>query len=258
MKYKQINVKSAINRITSSDFLFEGRYTIDPYQRCEFQCSYCDSSDNTILIKNNIQQILEEELREIEKAPVILGSVHDPYQKAEKKYNKTREVLKRLKKHDFPVHILTKSTLILKDLDLLTSLHSCRVTISIVSLKEKVTNCFEKKLPSSQNRLNTVQKLSENNVEAGVAIMPIFPYIVEDELNQVVKQAKKHKAAYLLYKHLELKGDQKDSFYQSLKQCFPSLIQKYRQLYCDSYQPNKEYIDSLNQKVKKICKKHGF
>ena len=75
-----------LNKITTKDMLFGGNYTLDPYQNCEFSCKYCDSSyDEKIYIKTNAIELLEKELKKIKKGTIIIGSVHDPYQKAEKK-----------------------------------------------------------------------------------------------------------------------------------------------------------------------------
>ena len=120
MKYKQIIINSALKKITKKDILFNGDYTIDPYQNCEFGCMYCDSSiEKKVMIKNNVIEILNKELKEIKKANIIIGSVHDPYQKKKKKQEKTRNILKLIKKHNLCCHILTKSDLVLRDIDIL-------------------------------------------------------------------------------------------------------------------------------------------
>ncbi|MCK5458581.1 MAG: hypothetical protein KAI20_01710, partial [Thermoplasmatales archaeon] len=116
MEYKLINCDSLLKRITRKDTLFNGKYCIDPYQNCEFGCLYCDSSfEKTIYVKNNSVEILENELQTVEKGVIIIGSVHDPYQRAEQTYEITKKILKTIKKYQFPCHILTKSTLILRD-----------------------------------------------------------------------------------------------------------------------------------------------
>ena len=135
MQYKQIKVDSILNRITSKDNLFLGDYTIDPYQNCEFGCSYCDSSfDKTIYIKTNASEILNEELKNNKNGRIIVGSVHDPYQNIEKELKITRELLEIIKENGFSCHILTKSDLILRDLDIISNIKDCLVTISIISL----------------------------------------------------------------------------------------------------------------------------
>lgn len=254
MPYKQIKVDFLLNKITSKDNLFGGVYTIDPYQNCEFGCSYCDSSfDKTIYVKTNASSILEKELKKEKKGTIILGSVHDPYQKAEEKYKITNDLLKIIHKHGFPCHILTKSDLVLRDLDILSKLKSVKVTISLVSLKDKVVDICEKNIPSPNVRLKTIEKLTKKGITAGLAVIPVLPFIAENELEEIVKSAKYHNARYLLHKHLELKGDQKIFFNNLLKKSYPRLVKKYEKLYKDSYLPDEKYILDTNKIIEKMC-----
>ena len=95
MEYKYAKYNTLLNKITNKDNLFVGNYTIDPYQNCEFGCRYCDSTfDNIIYIKSDSLQLLEKEIKKIEKGMIIVGSVVDPYQEAEKKHKITRKLLK--------------------------------------------------------------------------------------------------------------------------------------------------------------------
>jgi len=254
MKYKHAKYGSLLNKITNKDLLFNGDYTLDPYQNCEFGCKYCDSSlDETIYIKTNAVQLLEEEIETIEKGTIIVGSVHDPYQEIEKESRNTRNLLEIIKEHDFPCHILTKSNLILRDIDILSKISKCLVTVSITTLDETTCNIFEENVPSSKERLRVVEKLSERGIKSGLAIMPILPFIVEGELEDIVKAASMHKADYILHKHLELKGDQKTVFLKTLEKFNPSLINRYEELYKDSYRPNQKYILKIKNTLEKLC-----
>ena len=145
MLYKQIKIDFLLNKITNKDKLFAGNYTIDPYQNCEFGCLYCDSSfDKTIFIKTNAVEILKKELETVKKGTIIVGSVHDPYQRAEEELKITRDLLKTIKKHDFSCHVLTKSDLVIRDVDILSKIDNCMVTISTISLKDSISKIFEK------------------------------------------------------------------------------------------------------------------
>ena len=254
MLYKQIKIDSLIKKITTKDKLFNGNYTVDPYQNCEFGCSYCDSSiDKTIFIKINSVKVLKKELEKITNGVIIIGSVNDPYQDAEKNFNITRNLLKIIKQKNFSCHILTKSDLILRDIDILTEIMNCTVTISIISIKNSILKIFEKNTPSTSLRLDLIKKLSDIGLKTGLAIIPILPYIVEDELRDIVKTAKKHKAQYIIQKPLELKGDQKTLFIDLLKNYRKDLVDKYKRLYKDSYLPDKKYIFKLNKNLDRLC-----
>jgi DNA repair photolyase len=259
MNYKSINLDFLINKITTKDKLFGGNYTIDPYQNCEFGCTYCDSSlEKTVYIKKNAPDIFEKDLKNIKKGTIIVGSVHDPYQKIEKKELITRKILEIIKKYNFSCHILTKSDLVLRDADIISEIKDSRVTISISSIKNDVTKYFENNVPSPETRLKTIKKLIDIDIKTGIAIIPILPFIVDNELEDIIKNAKKHNAQYILYKHLELKGDQKNCFLMKLKEFQPDLISKYENMYKEYYLPDKKYIDEFKVKIGKICEKYGI
>lgn len=259
MKYKHVRCNSLLNKITNKDKLFTGDYTLDPYQNCEYGCIYCDSTlDETIYIKTNATQLLKKELEKNERGTTIVGSVSDPYQEAEKKYKTTRNLLKIIEQYDFPCHILTKSNLVLKDIDILSKMKNCTITISIISLDKSVSDIFEKKVPSPKERLQTVKKLSETGIKTGLAVIPVLPFIVEEELENIVKSASKHKAHHVLHKHLELKGDQKNIFIRTLEEFYPHLVEKYEKLYGNSYKPNQIYISKINNTVKRYCNNYGI
>ena len=255
MDYKIIKCDSVVKKITKKDSLFHGNYCADPYQNCEFGCNYCDSSsEHTIYIKANVIDILKKELEHIKNGRIIIGSAHDPYQIAEKKYNLTRTILETLKQSYLPCHILTKSPLILRDLDILSQLE-CMVTVSISSLDDQVVRIFEPNVPSPNDRLQTVQILRNNGINAGVALIPMLPYIVEPELESIVKATRNVDAQYLLHKHLELKGDQERFYRKLIETHYPHLLPKYDALYDNDYNPRKEYIQELNKNFSGYCKK---
>jgi len=257
MNYKPIQCNFLLNRITTKDKLFNGNYTLDPYQNCGFGCRYCDSTyDETIYIKTNAAQILKKELETTEKGIIIVGSVVDPYQKAEESYNITRNLLEIIEQFDFPCHILTKSNLVLRDIDILSKMNNCAVTMSMATTNQSVSDIFEKDVPLPMERLETIEKLSKIGIKSGLAVIPILPFIVEDELENIVKSAKKHKAHYILHKHLELKGDQKGIFMKILEEFYPNLVEKYERLYKDSYMPDDTFISKINSTIEKLCVKY--
>jgi len=258
MQYKQIHCDSLLKKITKKDTLFNGEYCLDPYQNCEFGCLYCDSSfDKTIYIKKNAVEILENELQTVKKGVIIVGSVHDPYQKVEQKYEITKNILKTLKKYDFPCHILTKSTLVLRDIDLISSMQ-CTVTLSISSLDKHITNIFEKNVQTPKKRLQTVKMLMENDVKTGIALMPLLPYIVESELEGIVKTSRKWNAQYILHKYLELKGEQKQLFTDVIQKYYPHLFSTYDKLYKARFKPDGTYTSEIDKKIHSYCRKYNI
>ena len=255
MPYKQIKINSLLNKITSKDVLFGGNYTIDSYQNCEFGCLYCDSSlDKTIYVKSNAADILNKELKKVQKGTIIVGSAHDPYQKAETDYKITRSLLEIIKHSGFSCHILTKSDLVLRDIDKLSEIENCLVTVSITSLKPSVSEFFEINVPSPKIRLQTIEELSNAGIKTGLAIIPVLPFLVEDEFENIIKLAKDHNANYILQKYLELKSDQKSCFIELLKEFNLDLVKKYEDLYNESFIPNNNYISKMNRTLNNLCR----
>ncbi len=259
MNYKYINYNNLINRITKEDKLFHGDYIIDPYQNCEFGCKYCDSSyENVVYIKNSFLEKTREEIKNLPNGNIIIGSVIDPYQNIEKKLKLTRNLLKILKEYNFNIHILTKSDLILRDIDILSQIKNLNITLSIISLNKKITEFFEEKVPSPVIRLKIIEKMSEKGIKTGLAIIPILPFIIEEEIEDIIKLSLKHKSRYLLYKFLQLKGFQKNIFYHHLKHLDNSLVEKYENLYTDNYEPDTKYTKKINDEILMNCKKYGI
>jgi DNA repair photolyase len=130
------------------------------------------------------------------------------------------------------------------------------VTVSISSLNEEISMLFEKDVPLPEERLQTIQKLSESGIKAGLALMPILPFIAESEFESIIKSARNYNVQYVLHKHLELKGDQKTRYITIIQDHFPELIKKYDELYKDSYIPNTDYILDINKNIEQLCKKY--
>jgi DNA repair photolyase len=259
MIVKELKVDSVIKKITRKDNLFKGDYTTDPYQNCDFGCIYCDSSyDKTIYVKINAAETLEKELKKLPKGRIIVGSVHDPYQNSEKKYMLTRKILEVIKKNDFTCHVLTKSDLVLRDIDILKKIDKCFVTVSITSLKDKNSNFFEKNVSNPKKRFKVIEELNKNSIYSGIAVMPFLPFIAESEIKQFFQEAKNYNIKYILYKHLELKGDQKKIFFEEIKNFYPDILEKYEKLYSNCYHPNQEYIKKIDDIMKKNSKKYNI
>lgn len=255
MNYKCIQQNNLLKTITRDDQLFHGNYTIDPYQHCEFGCRYCDSTfDNTIYITGNASELLKNELSSFKKGRVILGSVHDPYQPIEKTYEITRSLLEILQQHQIPTHILTKSTLILRDQDIFRKMNDLWITFSILSIDTHIWHLFEGNSPAPIKRLETMHKLSYY-VKTGVAMIPILPFVTDtnNHIETLIKTAKQYHANYLVHSYLDLKGDQKTKYFTFLKQNFPDLYQNYESLYADRIRPHEQYIIPVNEIIKKLC-----
>jgi len=144
---------------------------------------------------------------------IAISSATEPWMYIEKKYRITRRCLDIIVKYRFPVHCLTKSTLILRDLDLLHEIdrnailpsdlselvHGTLITFSISSLDDKIAAIFEPNAPRPMDRLKTLEKVKDAGFYAGIAYMPVLPYISDsdDQLMEMIKTAKEFRADYI-------------------------------------------------------------
>ena len=254
MPVKEIDCQSVLRRFTAPDTYFHGLYGIDVYQNCGFACRYCDSSfDSTIYVCRNAVEILSKEIADLPHGRVIIGSVHDPYQSVEESFGLVRQVIELLIRNGFAVHVLTKSPLVLRDVDLLRRSEQSLVTFSMMSLDDMINQRFEPLVPSSIDRLQALKQMVDAGVTAGVAIFPILPFLVEEGLPELVHKVKKFHGKYVVYKHLELKGALKDQYLQIIQEFYPELVGKYEKLYSERFSPSDQYIRKLALQMNTVC-----
>lgn len=166
---REVESKSVLSRSR----IYGVDYSVNPYLGCEHGCVYCyarfmlkyahrDADWGRFAHpKANAPDVLERELREARKGLVLLSSVTDPYQPLERKYNLTRRILQRLSQHQFPVSILTKSSLVTRDIDVLQQFDECEVGLTIVTLDEDVRRNFEPRSDPIRERLVALRSLHE-------------------------------------------------------------------------------------------------
>ena len=166
-------------------------YTVNLYKGCTHGCVYCYAPSLThderrwgsyVDVKVNAPSVLERELRGLEKEEVFLSSASDPYQPVEAKYCVTRRCLQVLQRHRFPVSILTRSPLVLRDLDLLEELERVRVGMSITTVPVRE---FEPGVPPLLRRVDTLRKLRMAGIRTWVSLAPVIPGIVMLDLDRL-------------------------------------------------------------------------
>jgi len=174
-KFIEIEAKSILQKYKFRDDWFWNRYGANPYRGCQFACNYCDAItekylvhesykdfSRIIYVKKNAPKILGKEVKKLKPDVVAMSGVTDPYQPAEKKYELTRKMLEILAEHRFPVHIITKSDLVLRDADLLREIAKqtwCTVSLTIITFNKELLPYLEPFAPSPERRLDAVDKL---------------------------------------------------------------------------------------------------
>ena len=277
--YTPIHAKSILRKYKFMDDWFLSKYGMNLYRGCEHACGYCDgraekyrvSGDfgKEVSVKINAISILKRELTKIKEKTIIFvgGGVGDSYQPAETKFKLTERTLKLLKEYDFPCHLLTKSSLIERDIDLIKKINEQNRAItsfSISSLDENIWSIFEPAASPPLQRMESLTKFSKAGVATGVMFVPFLPFLSDDEksIENVVKASKEAGADFLLFGGLTLKeGRQKEHFMKILKHKFPDLIDKYHALYKDSGEwgnADQEYYKKINRLAYDVCLKHDM
>jgi DNA repair photolyase len=166
-------------------------YTANLYKGCTHGCRYCYAPSLThddrkwgkyVDVKVNSPEVIERELRGLRKDWVFLSSASDPYQPVEARYRLTRRCLESLLKHGFPVSILTRSPLVLRDLDLIQEFGVIKVGMSITTVP---TRWFEPGVPPLERRIATLKRLSEAGVKTWVSLAPVIPGIMMVDLDRL-------------------------------------------------------------------------
>jgi len=192
----------------------------------------------------------------------------------EEKYEITRRCLEIIAKYRFPVHCLTKSPLILRDVDFLKEIDKnailpedlrdkiCSgvlITFSFSTLDERVRRIFEPNASKIEERLNAIKELKDLGFKVGMAFIPLLPFISdsEEQMEEMVKTAKEFNVDYVFFGDLTLYGKGKEIYLKVLGKRFPNLVRKYKILY-KGFSPIREYKDRFYSSAKSICKKYNI
>jgi len=230
--------RSVITTNDSPDVGFE--YSINPYRGCSHGCEYCFARpshaylglspgldfETKLFYKENAAEILEEQLSKPKYVPkpIALGINTDGYQPLEKRLQVTRSILTVLARCRHPVSIVTKSALILRDLDLLTDLAQDRlisVMVSVTSLSAEIKRTLEPRTASPQARLRVIEQLAQARVPVGVLVAPVIPAITDHEMESILEAVAGVGATTAGYVLLRLPYEVKDLFREWLAEHYP-------------------------------------
>ena len=285
--YKE--VKSILNKHKKRDSWFLDEYSINPYEGCGFNCTYCyvhgskygENLAEKIVIKKDAAPILDKQLanraKRNEYGIIAIGSATDAYMQVEEEMGLTRELLQVILKYRFPVFISTKSTLITRDLDLLKQVDESAIlpadlkqtlnrgviiSFSFSTLNVQLAKQLESGAPLPLQRLETLKRCAENNFLCGVNAMPLLPFIsdTDEELEKIIAAAKQYGAKYILTSGMTLSGqDERDSkqlYFRFLRTHYPHLLEKYEAIYGSVYYPSWKYQNDLKRRTELYCKKY--
>ncbi len=267
-----IQAKTLLNPVKQPEPWFGLRYNMNLYRGCQHQCIYCDSRSACyqienfadILVKENAIELLEKELpRKRVKGTIGTGSMNDPYMPVETKFNLTGQALEVIARNHFPVHVITKSALVLKDLETLRRINEvyAAVSFSITTTDDGLAKKLEPGASPPSERLKAMRTLSENGIMTGVVMMPILPFIEDNEENitEIVRQAHAHGAAYILPAFgVTLRDQQRAYFYEKLDRHFPGVRVQYERQFGEKYFASAQNAWQLEKKFQELCKELGI
>jgi DNA repair photolyase len=273
MQYREVQVKGILNHISGEDEWFGLSYNMNLYRGCEHQCIYCDTRsacyqienfNEEVLVKINALPLLEDALPRKRKVGIIgFGSMNDPYTPAERVYRLTGQALELVRKYRFPVHIITKSDMVLEDLDTLVSINRvlARVSFTITTTDDALARKLEPGAPSPTKRLAAMQTLAEAGIETGVVMMPLLPFIEDtaDNVRSIVTAASEHGARYVIPSFgVTVREGQREHFYARLDRDFPGVRGQYEAAFGESYFcPAREY-QKLERIFYQTCEHYGL
>jgi len=274
MKYEAYTARSMINKFRHVDDWFWASYTLNPYRGCAHGCIYCDaranqyglsgSFEDKVFIKENAIAVLERQLPRLERKVVATGGVCDSYQPIEKSRLLTREVVEALGRSEFPVEVLTKSDLVLRDLELYQEIDrqswAC-VFFTITTFDEQIASRFEPGAAPPQRRLEALKRVAEAGLTTGVAMMPLLPGITDsdDNIKDVVVRVRDAGGQFVLGGGLTLKeGAQRERYMSFVELHYPQLSPLYGQLYGGGFEPGGGYGPELLRRVREACTKSGI
>jgi DNA repair photolyase len=277
--FYEVLAKSALNKVPGSVPGTQYAWTINPYRGCSHACVYCfarpthaylefadaGAFDSEVIVKVNVGEVLAKELRRTSwgRTPVALGTNTDPYQRAEGRYRLMPGVLEALAVSGTPVSILTKGTLLRRDLPLLTRVAEVvpvDLAMSIAVFDDDLQHAVEPGTPTTQARLATVAAARDAGLPCGVFLMPVLPYLTDtvEHLDRALAAIKAADASFVLWSALHLKPGVKEWYLDWLGRTHPQHLAAYRGMYGDGTYAPKAYRQWLAARIRPLIAKHGL
>ncbi len=274
VQYVEVQCKSALNRVQGMPF----KWSLNTYRGCAHACHYCyarashtyldlnadDDFETRIFAKVNVAEVLRRELARPswQGESVALGTATDCYQPAEGRFRLTRGVLSVLLERRNPMSMVTKSTMILRDLDLLAELARLarvRIFFTVTTLDPALWRAVEPGTPPPWQRLRVMRRLIEAGVPAGVLMAPILPGLTDsvDSIDAVAAAAAEHGAAFFGAGPLRLAPFVKEHYLGFVGATFPDLLPRYERAYTGVNAP-RNYQAMLHARIEQARARHGF
>ncbi len=275
--YLEDACKTALNRVPDGSAL-PFRWTVNPYRGCAHSCHYCfarayhayldlgvgDDFSSKIVVKTNVAEVLRRELASPRWAgePVAMGTATDPYQHCEGRYRLTRNVIRALADFGNPLSLLTKSTLVLRDLDelhRLSGVAALAVSMSVATLDERVRRVVEPGTPPGRKRLEVLARFADAGIPTGVLVAPILPGLTdgEEHLEEVLAASAAAGVGAVTPIVLHVRPAIREHFLPWLRAAYPWLYPRYVELYGKRAYAPRSYQEAVLQRFARLRLRHG-
>jgi DNA repair photolyase len=277
LTFFEVQARTIINKVPESSRM-AFRWTINPYRGCSHQCVYCFARkthtyldfdagldfDSKIVVKVNAPELIRKELA----APrwqgehIAMGTNVDCYQRAEGRYRLMPGILSALRDTANPFSILTKGTLILRDLELLeqaAEVTDVGLNVSVGSVDKELWRAIEPGTPAPHRRLGVCATLTEHGLRCGVLMGPVVPFLSDSpaQLEQTVREIAAAGAAHVTPIVLHLRPGAREWFYAWLGEHHPDLVPRYRALYRSGAYAPRAYQQRIAAQVADLAREHG-
>jgi DNA repair photolyase len=285
-RFLELPARSVLNSAASTRM---GFWSVNPYVGCEFGCTYCYARDThryaversglppeplpdweaferRILVKTGAADVLARTLdpARLGGQALVIGTATDPYQPAERRFGLTRKILEALLRYrGLAIEIISKSPLVVRDIDILLELgerHEVTVNVSLATLDRRLARRLELRSPVPEARLRGLQRLTAAGVYAGLLMAPILPGITDSRagMGQLMGAAKAAGARYVVGSALRLGPAARRRFLPVLAREFPELADRYAHHYARREGVSPAYQRALAQRIQELRLRHGF
>ena len=280
--------RSIISHNESPDIPFD--QSINPYRGCEHGCIYCFARpthaymglspgldfESQLFAKDNAPSLLERELSAKNYKPkmIAIGTNTDPYQPIEREHRLMRGILEVLARFNHPVGIVTKSAMVMRDMDLLAPMAAkglAKVYLSVTTLDSSLARSMEPRASTPRKRLEAVKALNDAGIPTGVMVAPIIPSLNDHEIEKILEAAKEAKAREANYIFLRLPLELKDLFREWLQDHYPGRLNHvlglvkdahggvdYRPRFGERMRGEGVYAALIAQRFKVACERMGL
>lgn len=273
LTYREIEAKTLLSSSKEQGTYFGTQYTANLYRGCQHGCIYCDSRsscyqienfDGEVQVKVNAIELLRKELAgKRSKGTVSLGGMNDPYGPVERVYGLTRKALAVLAEFGFPVHVITKSDLVIRDVDLLREIGRTysAVSFTITTADDALARRTEPRAPSPTRRFAAMAELAKQGVYTGVTMHPVLPFLNDtpEGIVEIMQKTKHAGGQYVMpYFGVTLREGNRGHFYRELDERFPMARFRYEKTFGDSYECMSPRWSELLEVHRSTCEELGL